>query len=485
MINLRPYQEKVIVEARVLLRKHKRILIQIPTGGGKTVVASFMMKSATERGHAAFFLCHRDFLVDQTSKTFAKADIDHSFVAAGRWFNPWAAAHIGMVQTVKQRLEKINKPKFIIWDEAHHIGAASWSAIMEAWPDAIHIGLTATPVRLDGKGLDHHFEAMVIGPSVRQLIDLGALCDYKAYAPSAPDLTAVATKMGDYKIDDIEQIMDRSVIIGDMVQQYRQKAAGLLGVYFCSTIKHSQHTAEMFNAAGIPAKHLDGSHSTFERMQAAQAFANRELMVLTNVDLFGEGYDLAAQAGSDVSIEMVGLARPTQSEGLFLQQVGRALRPEENKMAVILDHAGNIARHGLPDDDREWMLLGRGKAKTGEASMVKDCKECFASIPKMARVCRYCGASQVDGDAEKAGRTVEVEDGDLHEIDKDRIRKAKKLEEWQCETLGELIALGKRRGYRDADKWAGFMWTSKQKRKKEKAHADQMAMAYYETVVRR
>lgn len=484
MIKLRSYQEKVVAEARILLRKHKRILIQIPTGGGKTVVASYMMKSATERDMAAFFLCHRDFLVDQTSKTFTRAEIDHSFVAAGRWFNPWAAAHIGMVQTVKQRLAKINKPKFIIWDEAHHIGAASWAAIMEAWPDAIHIGLSATPVRLDGKGLDRHFQAMVIGPSVRELIELGALCDYKAFAPSAPDLTAVATKMGDYKIDDIEQIMDRSVIIGDMVQQYRQKAAGMLGVYFCATIKHSQHTAEMFNAAGIPAKHLDGSHSTFERMQAAQAFANRELMVLTNVDLFGEGYDLAAQAGRDVSIEMVGLARPTQSEGLFLQQVGRSLRPEENKMAVILDHAGNIARHGLPDDDREWTLQGRQKAKVGDGSTVRQCEECFAQIPKTEIKCRYCGCVKEAPKASGA-REVKQEDGELQEVDKDRVRKAKKLEEWTCETLAELIALGKRRNYRDAEKWAAHMWTSKQARKKEKAHADQQALKFYEEAIRR
>jgi superfamily II DNA or RNA helicase len=482
-MELRDYQMRVVEETRQRLRKRKRVLIQLPTGGGKTAIAAHITKSAVARGYSTMFLCHRDFLVDQTSKTFAPSGIDHSFVAAGRWYNQWANSHIGMVQTVRGRLAKLATPRLVVWDEAHHIGAATWAAIMAAWPDAIHIGLSATPVRLDGKGLDKHFDDLVIGPSVKMLIERGHLSDYRAYAPSTPDLTGLATRMGDYKADEIEAVMDKSVLIGDMVQHYRQHAAGKLGVYFCTSIKHSQHVAAAFREAGISAQHLDGTSTTFERGQAAQAFANRDIMILTNVDLFGEGYDLAAQAQRDVTIEMVGLGRPTQSLGMFMQQVGRALRPEPGKMAIILDHAGNISRHGLPDDDRDWKLTGLKKKPASDASTVRQCEYCFSSISKFERKCRYCGGVK-EAAAGAGGREVEQKDGELQEIDKDAIRKSRKLEEWQCSSLQELIDLGERRGYKDAVKWAGFMFTARAERKNKKAYAEQQALNFYETMMR-
>lgn len=490
----RDYQHKQIGETRVALRRVRerlkkagetrgpRVLIQCPTGGGKTVIASFIMSSlVANNATPAAFLCHRDFLVDQTSKTYAKNDVDHSFMAAGKWFNPYTPVHIGMVQTVKARLARYGKPKYVIWDEAHHIGASSWAAIMEEWGDATHIGLTATPIRLDGKGLDAWFDEIVLGPSVRWLMDHGYLSDYRAWAPSSPDLTALHTRMGDYVASEVDEVMDKAVVIGDMVRDYRQYAPGRRAIYFCASIKHSQHVAASFNAAGIPALHLDGKHQTWERGLAAKQFARGELQVLTNVDLFGEGYDLAAQAQMDVTIECVGLARPTQSLGLYMQQVGRALRPKPDK-AIILDHAGNIAKHGLPDDDREWTLKGR-KQDGGGSTTVRQCEECFAMIKINLSECPECGAKKKKPEP-MGGRPVNTKDGDLHEIDKDALRKSKKLEEWQCGSLQELIDLGKARGYKDAIKWAGFMWTARAQRKLAKDHADQQAMDFYQQVMR-
>lgn len=495
MMDLRDYQSDVVQQARQKLREIRtrldikgikrgaRLLIQLPTGGGKTAIASHITKSAVSRGLTTMFNCHRDFLVDQTSKTFARAGIEHSFVAAGRWYNKWEGSHIGMVQTIRGRLGKLACPQLVVWDEAHHIGAATWAAIMDAWPEAMHIGLSATPIRLDGKGLDAYFDDIVIGPSVKMLIDRGHLSDYRAFAPSAPDMTGLETRMGDWKQNDIEQVMDKSVLIGDMVQHYKRHAPGMLGVYFCTSIKHSQHVAAAFCDAGIPARHLDGTNSTFERGQAAQAFAKRELMVLTNVDLVGEGYDLAAQAGRDVTIEMVGLGRPTQSLGMAMQHIGRVLRPEPGKVAVILDHAGNIDRHGLPDDDREWSLTGIKKKSPGDASTVRQCEECFSSISKFAKFCRYCGTMKAAAPA-GGGKDVEQKDGDLQEIDKDSIRKAKKLEEWQCSSIQELIDLGKRRQYKDAEKWAAYMWTARKARKEKHEYAAKQQMDFYEKVMR-
>jgi DNA repair protein RadD len=489
----RDYQAAQIAEARVAVRRAReklkraglkrgpRVLLQCPTGGGKTVISSVIMESVIANGNGpAAFLCHRDFLVDQTSKTYARQKLDHSFMAAGKWYNPYTPVHIGMVQTVKARLARYPKPKFVIWDEAHHIGASSWAAIMEEWGDATHIGLTATPIRLDGKGLDAWFDEIVLGPSVRWLMDRGYLSDYRAFAPSAPDLTGLHTRMGDYVASEVDEVMDKAVVIGDMVRDYKQYAPGRRAIYFCASIKHSQHVAASFNAAGISALHLDGKHQTWERTAAAKQFATGGLQVLTNVDLFGEGYDLAAQAEMDVTIEVVGLARPTQSLGLFMQQVGRAFRPKEDK-AVILDHAGNIAKHGLPDDDREWSLKGRPK-QPGNATTVRQCQECFAMIPATKSKCPECGAVKVVESL--GGRPVNTKDGDLHEIDKEAMRKAAKLEEWQCGSLDELIDLGKRRNYKDPIAWAGYLWTARAQRNKAREYATQQQMDFYERTMR-
>lgn len=446
-------------------------MLQIPTGGGKTAVAGFIVQGHLQahKTPRIAFLCHRDFLVEQTSATFADMDLPHSFVAQGRWFNKFANTHIGMIQTLRSRYDKLYPPTLVLWDEAHHIGAKTWETVMAAWPQATHIGLSATPVRLDGKGLDAHFDDMVIGPSAAELIELGALSDYVYYTPSAPDLTGVKTRAGDFANNQLEEVMDRAVIVGDMVRHYQRLARGKRAVYFCTSIKHSEHTAQAFKDAGIVAVHLDGKASTWERQQAAKAFATGDIQVLTNVELFGEGYDLAAQAGMPVTIDAVGLARPTQSLGLYLQQVGRALRPAPGKTAVILDHAGNCERgHGLPDDDREWTLAGMGRAKSGNASVTKECAHCFARIPIQATKCRYCDHECGKPSDGSGVREIEQIDGELEQVDRDAIRRQKKGEEWAARTLDDLIELGKKRGYRWPEQWAGKIWTLQEKTRRER-----------------
>ena len=487
----RPYQSRVIQEAREKLRdirkrvtdRGPRLMIQLSTGGGKTAIAGFIAQGHL-KSHPAprvAFLCHRDFLVAQTSGTFAAMGIDHSFVAQGRWLNKFSNVHICMVQTLRARMAKIYEPTLVIWDESHHIGAKTWEAIMHAWPNAMHIGLSATPVRLDGKGLDAHFDDMVIGPSTAELIELGALSDYVYYTPSAPDLTGVKTRAGDFANNQLEAVMDRAVIVGDMVRHYQRLARGKRAIYYCTSIKHSEHTAEAFKAAGIMAVHLDGKASTWERQQAAKAFAMGDIQVLTNVDLFSEGYDLAAQAGMDVTIDAVGLARPTQSLGLYLQQVGRALRPAPGKKAIFLDHAGNCERgHGLPDDDREWSLEGVGKSKAGTGSATRECEQCFARVPISAKSCRYCGHVMGSSSSGAGVREIEQVDGELEEIDKDAIRKQRKKEEWSARTLGDLIEVGRRRGYKFPEGWAAKIWTLRERGRRKKEHSEQQALEFYE-----
>jgi superfamily II DNA or RNA helicase len=468
-MKLRPYQEELVEKVRQALRRVRRVLVQCPTGGGKTAIATFIAKGILSKRKRVWFLCHRDFLVDQTGQTWTGAGIDFGEMAAGRWFNPYPLAHVGMIQTVKSRLDRLlaemGEPDYVIWDEAHHIAASTWQAIMDALPNAKHVGLSATPIRLDGKGLDANFDEIVLGPTTAWLIENGYLSDYRAFAPSTVDLTGVHSLGGDYRANELDAAIQKSVIVGDIVGHYKRLAMHKRAVYFAHNIARSKELADAFNDAGIPAQHLDGTSSSWERGQAAQLFARNGLRVLVNVDLFGEGYDLAAQAQMDVTIEAVGLCRPTQSVGLHLQQIGRALRPKPEP-AIILDHAGNLEKLGLPDDARAWSLQG----ETSEPVELTRCDGCGAMVRATTIVCRHCGTKLRDvkqrGPSLGGGRHVEQVDGELHEIDKETRRRQEHLEELKCANVYQLQDLAKRRGYNDPLGWAAYMWTLNAQRKR-------------------
>lgn len=503
-MKLRPYQDKLIGEARAALRKIKerlkaqgikrgpRLLIQCPTGGGKTVLAAFIVMShlANVQGGLARFMCHRDFLLDQTAGTFGDAGIDYSFIANGRWMNNFTPAHICMIPTVTNRVERYVKPTLVIWDECHHIAAKSWNKIMLAWDDATHIGFSATPVRLDGKGLDAFYDDMIIGPSVEELIRIGALSDYTYYAPSSPDLTALHTRMGEYVQNEVDEEMGKAVVIGNLVEEYAKKAKNKKAVYFCTSIKNSLETCEAFKGQGFRFIHLDGESSSWERGQASIMLAKGEIDGMTNVALFGEGYDLAAQArqagwtGTPPTIEVVGIAKPTKSLGLSRQMIGRVLRAKDYP-GIILDHAGHLKEFGLPDDEIEWSL--KGIEKTAKTATYQ-CENCGAEVNIQSPSCKACGhvhdKDEVKRKGAGGGREVEFKDGDLQEIDRDAIRKSKKLEEWQADSLAALIDIGKRRGYGFPEQWAAKMWTLKQRRNAASEHAAKQQMSFYDEVMK-
>ena len=489
----RAYQQKTINDARVALREIKarlalanikrgpRLLIQCPTGGGKTVIATLIIMSHIANGGFPNFMVHRDFLLEQTMGTFTDFGIDHTPVHGKRWFNEWARTHVCMIPSMKSRIEKVRVPTLCIWDETQHIAAGTWAKIMERWPDAIHIGLSATPIRLDGKGFEDFFDDIVLGPSVAELIKLKALSDYRYFAPSAPDLTAFHTRMGDYKQDEIDEEMGRSVIIGDLVKHYTD-FAGSKAIYFCTSVKNSQDTADAFNQKGFRFRHLDGTSTSHERRVCAQMLARGELDGLTNVDLFGEGFDLSAQAKMDVTVELVGLARPTKSLAMSRQQVGRVLRAKEYP-GIILDHAGHLMNHGLPDDDVEWSLKGAEKSEPD----YKTCDNCGASTRSNAIVCTNCGTKfEKKARAGAGGGVKEVEhiEGDLHEVDRNAVRKQKKMEEWNCKGLQDFIDLGKSRSYQYPEEWAAKMWTIQERKIREKEYAAKQQLSFYESMGR-
>jgi DNA repair protein RadD len=462
VIQLRGYQNEIVTRAGEALRVHDSVLIQMPTGTGKTVVASAITQRANSKSNKVWFACHRDFLMAQTAGTFKSFSIDYGFIAATKVANAQAENQIAAIASLKRRIEKLPVPDLVFIDEAHHCSAAGWTFCIEHWlgHGAKIVGLSATPRRLDGKGLGEHFGSMVTSPPVSWFIEHGYLADYRLFAPTAIDMTGVHSRAGDFVKSELEEKFDKPSITGDIIANWREHADSMTSIGFAVSVEHSKHLTAAFNAAGIKAEHLEGKTPSKERSEAAMRLATGETKILWNVDLFGEGYDLSAQAGTEVTVEAVVLARPTKSEALYLQQVGRALRPKaDGSKAIILDHASNCVQqgHGLPDDEREWSLEGRaGNKKNSEQTIpIRQCPKCFR-VHKPAPVCVGCGFVYP-----QRSREIEEREGTLEEVKRAelQVKKDKRREVGMARNLEELKALGKQRGYHPA--WAYKIFKSR------------------------
>lgn len=453
-MELRDYQSAMLDEARAHMRAgRKRVLLQLATGGGKTVMAAEMLGGAAGRGLRSFFNVHRKELIEQTSRTFAAVGIEHGFIAAGMPFNPHAQVCLAGVQTLANRLDRVAPPQLVVTDECHHATAATWDAIFRAYPDAYQIGLSATPERLDGRGLADYYDVMVRGPSVAELIARGYLSPYRYYAPGKPDLVGVPTRAGDFNRGELDGVMDRPKLIGDIVEHYLRLARGKQGVVFAVSREHSRHIAEAFAAEGVRAAHVDGAMPDKERARIVAAFRAGDLDMMVNVDLFGEGFDVPGMV-------YAGLARPTKSLALFLQQCGRALRIFPGKdQAIIADHAGNAFTHGLPDEARDWSLDGRKKGRArlaaNDATPIHQCPECYRVTASSVRECPGCGYAFL-----VASRAPDQDEGELFELGrvadlaKKRAAEARKAEERECKDVGDFIRLAVARGYAKPSGWA-------------------------------
>lgn len=394
MIQLREYQQEAIDGVRGAIKRQLQagarpsVILESPTGSGKTAMAAFMADSATKKPNGSVaFIVHRRELIDQTALTFDKVGLQYGFIAAGYPLRH-AKIQICSVGTLANRIERVGCPSLVIWDECHHVGAKTWSDIRHAWSAATHVGLTATPTRLDGKGLGAWFNEIVPGPRVSDLMAEGFLSTYDAYAPVDPSMKGIAKRGGDFARDQLESALDTGEILGGIVEKWRELSAGKRTIGFAISVKHSQDIVARFQEAGIAAAHLDATTEPRQRRAMLQAFARGEIQVLWNVELFGEGFDLSANSGLDVNIEAVILARPTASLGLHLQQIGRGLRPKLDP-ATILDHAGNVLRHGFPDDPRTWSLAD-AEVKQASAAGPKSCPRCFFLVARHVMVCPAC-----------------------------------------------------------------------------------------------
>lgn len=331
----------------------------------------------------------------------------------------------------------------------HHLPSKSWSDIAAALPGAVHIGLTATPSRLDGRGLRPFFDALLCGPSTADLIAAGYLSPYRLFAPATFDASKLRKVAGDYNRAEVSATI-KPTVIGDAVGTYRKHADGGRALVFAWSLEASRAIAEAFNTAGIAAAHVDGETPADERKRSMDMFRSGDVRVICNCELFGEGLDVPA-------VDAVFLLRPTASLGLYLQQVGRGLRTAPGKSEVMLfDHVNNYTRHGLPDDTRAWTLDGIEKKAGERLAPMKRCPECFLVSGAMAKACPHCGALY----PVKPRKVVQVA-GELAETELSALRARLPELQRQCSTLKEFQALGKSLGY--AHGWGFLAWQRAQK----------------------
>jgi superfamily II DNA or RNA helicase len=352
---------------------------------------------------------------------------------------------VASVQTLARRLHQLPADFFqlLIVDEAHHAVAGTWAKVLAAMPRAHVLGVTATPERLDGRGLGDQFDVMVKGPDAGWLTEQGFLVRARVFAPPGVDLSGIKrydTKKGH---DEAEARLRQGQAMGDAVSHYRRTIADVYNgtaISFCCSVAHAEAVAEAFRAQGILAATLDGRMDRGHRRRLIADLGAGVLKVLTSCDIISEGTDIPSVTGG------IGL-RPTDSLGLHLQQMGRILRPCPGKpYAAWNDHVGNTLRHGLPTDPREWSLEGRPKGKArkpSDAIPIRICPACFSAIPSTANPCPECGH-----EVEQARRKLEVVEGDLRELTGAELRRQERREVAQARTREELETIARERGYR-------------------------------------
>ncbi len=457
-MQLFPDQEKFLDDIRLSIRSGKRaILCVAPTGFGKSVVAANMIAGAAKRGHNTIFTVHRRILLPQMAGTIGRFGVPYSYIAAGMPHNRFAKCHIASIDTLKNRKEKF-APKILFCDEAHFSLSGGWLDVLEYYKDAgtIIISLTATPWRADGLGFIVFYDDMVEAPQLSWLIENKRLSTYKMYAPSTIDVSGLSVRGGEFARDELEDRARKATITGNLIEHYRKYCPGARAIGFGASVKHSKELAQQFCAAGIRAAHIDAETPDDERSRIIADFADGIILILFNCFIFAEGFDLAAQAGRDVTIEALLDASPTLSLSRQLQKWGRVLRYKDYP-AVIIDAAGNYGRHGFPDDHREWTLEAREKKTRGDAkeSMdVKQCPTCY-HVHKPSPSCPDCGYVYPSKE-----REIEHVSGNLIEVKrsaKDELIERKKL----ARSLDDMINLFIERGHKDPYKAAAKAYTEK------------------------
>ncbi len=450
MISLRPYQSAGIAAIREAfgpLRKRAPLYV-LPTGGGKSLIMATIAHGASAKGNRILILSHRQELIDQLSSALDITDTPHGFIASGYPSNDHLT-QIASVGTLVRRLDKTAEPSLILVDEAHHARSDTFQRILTHWKFVKILGVTATPIRLSGEGLGEIFDHLIVGPSMKELIAGNYLSDYRLFSPPTVDTSGLHRRAGDFVTSESAAVVDKPAITGSALEHYERHANGLPALVFCVSIQHAKDVAEQFRASGHSALSLDGNMSREIRHGIVADFRAGKIRIITSCEILNEGFDVP---GAHVGIFL----RPTQSAGLWLQQIGRILRPCEGKSrAILFDHVGNSERPGLglPDEPREWQLTYDEEVpRAKRAASVRVCPKCFCAVPSQTQSCPECGYQFPPKPREiltKDGALVELTP---EEIERRQQRRRDGFERSQVQTLEQLQEIEKRKQYRPG--WA-------------------------------
>lgn len=428
-MKLRDYQEELVdgIKQSMIAGNHS-IIVQSPPRSGKTVVMAHIAKGATDKGNTILFFSHRKEINEQVVNTFKRNGVDMNLVT------------IDSVTKVARNLDRIQEPSIILIDEAHHVKAKTYLKIIEYYINSIVLMFTGTPARLDGSGFDDIADDIVLGKSVKWLQENGNIAPFKYYAPSLIDTTNLKKRGGEFTKKSVDDTMKR-VVYGDVIRHYEKLAKGKQAIVYTHSVEASESVSNTFKKNGYTSIAISGKTPPEVRERAMQAFRDRELTIMVNCELFTEGIDLP-------NVDVCIMLRPTQSLSLYLQFAMRALNPREGKTAIIIDHVGNVDRHGLPNADREWSLKGvnktKKKLKLGEPT-TRTCDECYATFWSAERICPMCGH-------ENKPTKEEVEIIREIELEERRQEVASKVETFvtsdQCQTVEELKEFAKQHGYK-------------------------------------
>lgn len=432
----------------------RNVLAVAPTGSGKSVVMSDIAHDISQNRSKLVIMAHRNELVSQMSLHIANRGIKHNLIAPsdmirfvtachrkefhGRsFYNPDATVHVVGVDTLLARandhiLKLMRGIDYWFVDECHHLTRINkWGKAVALMPNARGLGMTASPIRADGQGLGSHadgvMDAMVLGPTMRQLIDMGHLCEYQLVCPKTDfERPESVGNSGDFSQHAMKEASKKSHIVGDVVDHYFNYAAGKKAIVFATDVETASNMAQKFCDMGVHAAALSGDTARNIRNTYTNDFKSGKLQVLVNVDLFGEGFDVP-------TCEVVIMARPTESLSMYLQQFGRALRTSPGKQfGLVIDMVSNWLRHGLPDKHHHWTLDRREKRAKRQPDPedigLTVCRECSKPYERTYNVCPHCGFVPVPMGA---GRSLEQVDGDLTLLTPEvlaQLRKAAELE---------------------------------------------------------
>lgn len=457
-MNLRPYQNESIDFLKLAIhRGSRRPLLQLPTGGGKTVIACQITKGAQSKGKRVLFLAPRRELIYQASARFHAFGIQHGVIMAGEPQNCMQTVQVASFDTLNARAIRRSKMQLpaadvVIVDEAHLSIAPSRLKLLRAYPDAILIGLTATPARGDGKGLGELYDELILSWSMKKLVEHGYLVPVRYFAPTKPDLEGLKIARGDYVTGQLSDRMDKPQLVGEILHNWQRLAKDKQTVIFCCSRKHARHVHGEFVQAGYKAEYLDGETPTEERAEILKRMESKASKVLVNVFVATFGLDIP-------SLECAVLARPTRSIVLYLQTVGRVLRPCEGKSeALIIDHSGAVMDHGFVDEPVSWSLDSdetvrerREQEKTNSPKEIT-CGEC-GTVFKARRDCPNCGAELVPPSA-----PIPTHGADLQEVTPDAANRKTDWDE-KIRFMAELNRFCRDKGMRSG--WAAHKYREK------------------------